>query len=148
MTVTNAEERKPEYKMMDRNGDTYPIDPEISEIIHEGFCRISGMNDDTRDFIKAVNKLIADNLGSNIDIVGDLGIVKVDEIPGAYINNAERLKVVLGDDYQRLMIDDERAADGLIELACDADNPLAPEVRGCITLHRIICVGWCVSTNH
>lgn len=148
MTVTNAEGRKPEYKMMDRNGDTYPIDPEISEIIHEGFCRISGMNDDTRDFIKAVNKLIVDNLGSNIDIVGDLGIVKVDEIPGAYINNAERLKVVLGDDYQRLMIDDERAHDGLIELACDADNPLAPEVRGCITLHRIISVRWGMSTNH
>lgn len=127
--------------MITREGDCYDLDQRIAEIIHEGFNRLRDRKF-IRDFIQAANKEIVDNCGSNIDITGELGYINITKIKGAYINNSERLKVVLGEDFVKMVRDNEIATAALIELACDADDPRAPEVRGCITLKDIITLEW------
>ena len=142
MTATN-QTAATDYRMIDKNGDCYDIEPRVSEIIHEGFKRILG-NESTKEFIRAVNREIVDNCGTNIDITGALGDVYVTETKGAHINNVERLKVVLGDNFATLVTDDEIATQDLIAIACDADDPRAPEVRGCITIKNIVNATWAV----
>lgn len=146
MAATNqAAPEKIEYQMINRNGDCFDLDPKIAEIIHEGFKRLA-QQEDIRDFIQAANKEIVDNCGTNIDITGNLGDISVDVMRGAYINNVERLKVVLGKNFSTLVVDEEIATNGLIDIACDADDPLSPEVRGCITIKKIFSVHWHVNS--
>lgn len=129
------------YQMIDKKGNCYDIDDTVAEIIHEGFKRIFE-NCNLTDFIKAANREILSAHGTNIEITGSLGDIIIEELPGAYINNVERLKVVLGKKFGELVKDDEIATNALVDMATDADDPLAPEVRGCITLKRIINIQW------
>lgn len=148
MTAENlAAAKKPaiNYQMLNQHADAYPVEMGIAEIIHEGFRRIIE-NGDISDFIKAANIVIVHNCGTNIDITGNLGDIHVTEMKGAYINNLERLKVVLGENFKTLVIDEEIATNGLIDIACDADDPLSPEVRGCITIKKIFNVHWRVKS--
>lgn len=130
-----------EYQMLNQNGDTFPVEKGIAEIIHEGFRRIIDRGD-MSDFIKAANIIIAENCGTNIDITGNLGDIYVQEHKGAYINNIERLKAVLEENFATLVTDDDIATQDLIDIACSADDPRAPEIRGCITIKKIVNVQW------
>lgn len=130
-----------QYQMIDKNGDCFDIDPIIAEIIHEGFKRIPNP-ENISDFIRAANREIVKNCGTNIDITGNLGDISIEKMQGAYINNVERLKVVLGKNFSTLVRDEEIATQDLIDIACDADDPRAPEVRGCITIIGIVSVNW------
>lgn len=136
-----AKEESIDYRMLNQNGDAFPIEIGIAEIIHEGLRRILDREDLT-DFIKAANIMIAKNCGTNIDITGNLGDIHVLEHKGAYINNAERLKAVLEENFATLVTDEDIATQDLIDIACSADDPRAPEVRGCITIKRIIHLQW------
>ncbi len=126
--------------MLNQQGDCFDLGTDIAEIIHEGFKRLESR--DYKEFIEAANKAIVEAHGTNIDITGNLGDIHVTEMKGAYINNVERLKVVLGKHFKTLVTDDEIATQDLIDIACDADDPRAPEVRGCITIKKIINVSW------
>ena len=144
MTAANQAAAKKEvidYQMLNQKGDAYPVERGIAEIIHEGLRRILD-REDLKDFIMAANIVIAENCGTNIDITGNLGDIHVLEHKGAYINNTERLKAVLEENFATLVTDQEIATDDLIAIACDADDPRAPEVRGCITIKKIIQVRW------
>lgn len=129
------------YQMIDKNGDAYPVDDDVAAIIHEAFWRITH-DQDLKDFIRAANKEIVDRHGADIDITGSLGNICISKMKGAYINNVERLKVVLGKSFSTLVTDEEIATKDLIDIACDADDPRAPEVRGCITIKDIVNVSW------
>ena len=130
-----------DYQMLNQNGDAYPVENAIAEIIHEGFRRIINQGD-IEDFIHAANIAIKENCGTNIDITGNLGDIHVLGHKGAYINNTERLKAVLEEDFAALVKDDDIATQALIDIACDADDPRAQEIRGCITIKKIIQVRW------
>lgn len=141
--VNQAAEAAPaiNYQMIDEKGDTYPVDDDVAAIIHEAFWRITH-DQELKDFISAANKEITKRHGSDIDIIGNLGNIYISKIKGAYINNVERLKVVLGKSFATLVKDEEIATQDLIAIACDADNPLSPEVRGCITIKDIVNISW------
>lgn len=130
-----------EYQMIDKNGDAYPVDDDVAAIIHEAFWRITH-DQNLKDFISAANHEIVSRHGSDIYISGKLGNIYIDKIKGAYINNVERLKVVLGKNFSILVADEEIATQDLIDIACDADDPRAPEVRGCITIKDIVNISW------
>lgn len=139
--VNQAAAQAINYQMIDKKGDTYPVDDDVAAIIHEAFWRITN-NENLKDFIAAANKEIVNRHGSNIDITGRLGDININTMKGAYINNVERLKVVLGESFATLVKDEEIATQDLIDIACDADDPRAPEVRGCITIKDIVNIRW------
>lgn len=136
-----AAEQAFKYQIIDKNGDAYPVDDDVGAIIHEAFWRVIN-NQNLSDFIKAANKEIVSRHGTNIDITGRLGDINISSMKGAYINNVERLKVVLGKNFSTLATDEEIATQDLIAIACDADDPRAPEVRGCITIKDIVNIRW------
>lgn len=139
--VNQAAAESINYQMIDKKGNCYDIDETVAEIIHEAFKRIFE-NCNLNDFIRAASQEILSAHGTNIEITGNLGDIIIEELPGAYINNVERLKVVLGKRFGDLVKDDEIATTALIDIATDADDPLAPEVRGCITIKKIINIQW------
>lgn len=139
--VNQAAAESINYQMIDQNGNCYDIDHDLEEIIHEAFKRIAN-DQNLKDFISAANEEIKKRHGSDIDIIGNLGNIYVSKTKGAYINNVERLKVVLGKSFATLVKDDEIATNDLIDIACDADDPRAPEVRGCITIKDIVNISW------
>ncbi len=129
------------YQMIDKNGNCYPIDESLEEIIHEGFVRITDRVN-IKDFLDATNMEIIDAYETAIAITGDLGDITIKAMSVAHINNIERLRVVLGEDFEKLVSDKEIAKYELIEIACDADDPRALEVRGCITIKKLVEVTW------
>lgn len=139
--VNQATAESINYQMIDKNNNCFDIDRDVAEIIHEGFKRIFE-NKNMEDFIKAANQKIVATHGTSMEITGNLGQIHIEELKCAYINNVERLKVVLGSDFPRLVIDDEIATQDLIDIACDADDPLTYEVRGCITIKKIVHIKW------
>lgn len=140
MQNTNTKAKKPSYDMLNKQGDCYPIDHDLQEIIHEGFRRLIEMKDD-EDFIRAVENLIRENLGGDIEIQGDLGAIYVVNEIGVAVNNISRLKVVLEDDFN-LLLEADSGVKTLIRLACDADDPRAPRIRECITMKKNIKIEW------
>ncbi|SFK92957.1 hypothetical protein SAMN05216302_102153 [Nitrosomonas aestuarii] len=140
MQNTNTKAKKPSYDMINKQGDCYPIDHELQEIIHEGFRRLIEMQDD-KDFVSGANDLIRNNLGGDIEIQGDLGAIYATNMIGLQVNNLSRLRVVLEDDFAKLIEKDNPTAE-IIKVACDADDPRAPRVRECVTIRKTVKIEW------
>ncbi len=60
------------------------------------------------------------------------------------IVDAERLSAVLGDRYQDLVRETVtyKPEDRLIELACDADQPMQPAIAACLSVSETSSVTW------
>lgn len=60
------------------------------------------------------------------------------------INNLSRLRVVLAERYPDICEQEDFINEtyNLVELACDADDPLAPRVRECLTITRTHSIEW------
>lgn len=147
MSATVIPIKRQQYTMTSRAGDTYPIDQDLSEIVHEGLMRVANV-EESADFIAAANKLIRERHGTNIDISGPLGIVSINEYCGISISDFSGLRKALGDSFHNIIADSGYVNLKKIErIACDGDDPRSDGVRKSIKINRVVHVTWSVKSR-
>ncbi|MDR4518930.1 MAG: hypothetical protein MRK00_16290 [Nitrosomonas sp.] len=144
MTAKVMPFRKPvsQYMMMNQHNDSYPVDREISEIVHEGLRRIiDGV--ERKDYIAAANRVIKEALGTNIIIYGELGLVHVTFMMTIKITDFSGLSSALNNDLSAI-IDQYGFVDyrKLSRIACNADDERSDAVRRCIALRNTADISW------
>jgi hypothetical protein len=119
-----------------RTGHRIEASERIRRMVEEGFLNLEltrALEKAQKSLNEALTKALG--MGTMARILG-LGTVILRQETNVYINNIVRLDVVLQERYpnmeERLIFAND--SDELVDLACDADDPLAPRVRECLTI--------------
>ena len=95
--------------------------------------------------LKQINAQLIEAHGAGVSlVVPGVCRVSIAEREAVRVVDAERLRAVLGgrfDDLVRVEVA-YKVEPRLVEMACDADEPLSPAIRACLSVGRSASVTW------
>jgi hypothetical protein len=125
-------------------GEVVPLDPADVRLVMQGWS-IKKQIDELEAQLKAIQEQLIEAHGAGASlIVHGVCRASIAERESVRIQDAERLKQVLGFRFTDLVKTEVsyKPQPKLIEMACDADEPLQPAIGACLTVGKSATVTW------
>lgn len=131
-------------KVLRDGGEILPLDAASIRLAMRGWG-LRKRIDELDAELRAINAQLieAHGVGASL-IVHGVCRASIAEREAVRIKDAERLKAVLGERFGDLVKTEiaYKPEARLVEMAADGDEPLAPSIRGCLTVGKSAAVTW------
>lgn len=131
-------------KILRDGGEILPLDAASIRLVMQGWA-LKKQIDALEAELKAINAQLieAHGVGASL-IVHGVCRASISEREAVRIRDAERLKQVLGSRFTDLVKTEVsyKPEQKLIEMACDADEPLQSAIGACLTVGKSASVTW------